>query len=124
MSETETAPVAGSDAEEAEETETTSAEAMLEMIVMKEDEIKRRVARAENDAQMMVEEAKLDAASKKRQAATSEVGTDIRDKEMERAGVEADKIAAETAARCEEIKAKGLTHLDEAVRIVVDGVLP
>jgi ferritin len=49
--------------------ELSSAEEMLEMIVMKEDEIRQQITRAENEAQRVVEEAKLDAAAKKRDAA-------------------------------------------------------
>ena len=54
--------------------ELSSAEAMLEMILMKEDEIKQRIQRAENEGQRLVEEAKLDAAHKKRDAIAEDVG--------------------------------------------------
>jgi len=44
------------------------AEAMLEMILNKEDEISRRMKEAEAEAEHVVEEAKLDAAAMKREA--------------------------------------------------------
>lgn len=102
----------------------SSPEAMLEMILMKEDEIKQRVRRAETEAQRMVEEAKLDAAHKKRESVSEDIGTDIREKELDRAREEAEKISREFTAQAEEIRRKGMEHVDQAIRIVIDGVLP
>jgi vacuolar-type H+-ATPase subunit H len=107
-----------------EETEASSAEAMLEMILMKEDEIKTRVQRAENEAQRLVEEAKLDAAHKKREAVSEDVGQDIREKELEKARAEAVKVTREVQAQVEEIKKKGKDRFDDAARVVITGVLP
>jgi vacuolar-type H+-ATPase subunit H len=110
---------------EGEEThEPTSAEAMLEMILMKEDETKQRLHRAENEAQRLVEEAKLDAAHKKREASAEEVGLEIREKELTRANAEAEKITREISAQAEEIRSKGMEHVEDAIRIVIEGVLP
>src|SRR5450759_4974641 len=83
------------------ETESSSAEAMLEMILMKEDEIKLRIQRAENESQRLVEEAKLDAAHKKREAVAGDIGLDLREKELEKAKVEAEKVAQEVWAQVE-----------------------
>lgn len=104
--------------------ELSSAEEMLEMIVRKEDEIRSRVNQAENEAQRVVEEAKLDAANKKRDAAAAEVGQDLRDKEIEKAEVEAGKVAAEIAAQADEIRKKGMDRVEDAIKIVIEGVLP
>ena len=104
--------------------ELSSAEEMLEMIVRKEDEIRSRINQAENEAQRVVEEAKLDAANKKRDAAAAEVGQDLRDKEIEKAEVEAGKVAAEIAAQADEIRNKGMDRVEDAIKIVIEGVLP
>jgi len=120
-------PVREAEATETEaekETELSSAEAMLEMILMKEDEIKQRVQRAENEGQRLVEEAKLDAAQKKREAIAEDVGGDLREKELARAGVEAEKVAREIAAQADEIRTNGREHFDDAITVVIDGVLP
>jgi vacuolar-type H+-ATPase subunit H len=108
----------------ANETELSSAEAMLEMILMKEDEIKQRVQRAENEAQRVVEEAKLDAAHKKREATNEDVGSDLREKELARAREEAGKVTREIEAQAAEIRAKGMEKVEDAIRIVIEGVLP
>jgi hypothetical protein len=100
----------------AKETELSSAEAMLEMILMKEDEIKQRVQRAENEAQRVVEEAKLDAAHKKREATNEDVGSDLREKELAK--------AREEAAQAAEIRTKGMEKVEDAIRVVIEGVLP
>ena len=97
--------------------ELSSAEEMLEMIVRKEDEIRSRINQAENEAQRVVEEAKLDAANKKRDAAAAEVGQDLRDKEIEKAEVEAGKVAAEIAAQADEIRKKGMDRVEDAIKI-------
>jgi vacuolar-type H+-ATPase subunit H len=106
------------------ETRSSSAEAMLEMILMKEDEIKVRIQRAENEAQRLVEEAKLDAAHKKREAVAEDIGLDLREKELERAKVEAEKVAQEVGAQVEEIRKKGKERFDDATKVVIEGVLP
>jgi hypothetical protein len=112
--------------QEAEETKTelSSAEEMLELIVIKEDEIRTRIQRAEDDAQRKVEEAKLDAANKKREAAAVEVGQDLREKELANAEAEAKKVSESIAAEAEEIRKKGMERVEDAIRIVIDGVLP
>ena len=104
--------------------ELSSAEEMLEMIVQKEDEIRGRITQAENDAQRLIEEAKMDAANKKRDAAGAEVGQDLRDEEIAKAEVEADKVAAEIAAQADEIRKKGMDRVEDAIKIVIEGVLP
>jgi vacuolar-type H+-ATPase subunit H len=104
--------------------ELTSAEAMLEMILLKEDEIKRRVQRAENEAQRLVEEAKLDAAHKKREAISEDIGQDLREKELARAHGEVEKVTQEMSAQAESIRKMGMEHVDDAIRIVIEGVLP
>jgi vacuolar-type H+-ATPase subunit H len=109
---------------EGTKTELSSAEAMLEMILMKEDEIKQRTQRAENEAGRLVEEAKLDAAHKKREAIAEDVGQDLRDKGLTRAREEAEKVATEIAAQAEEIREKGMENVEDAIRIVIEGVLP
>lgn len=106
------------------ETESSPAEAMLEMILMKEDEIKVRVQRAENESQRLVEEAKLDAAHKKREAVAEDIGLDLREKELEKAKVEAEKVAQEVRAQVEEIRKKGKERFDDATKVVIEGVLP
>ena len=105
-------------------TETPSAEAMLEMIIMKEDEIRNRMRKAETESQRVVEEAKLEAAALKRDAVTADVGHDLRGKEMEKAQAEAEKASREIAARTEQIRARGKEKLEDAVGVVIKGVLP
>jgi len=104
--------------------ELSSAEEMLEMIVHKEDEIRSRVNQAENEAQRVIEEAKLDAANKKRDAAGAEVGLDLRDEEIEKAKAEAEKVAADIASQAGEIRKKGMDRVEDAIKIVIEGVLP
>lgn len=106
------------------ETELSSAEAMLEMILMKEDEIKQRIQRAENEAQRVVEEAKLDAAHKKRESVSEDVGSDLREKELAKAREEAEKVTREIEAQAAEIRKKGMDKVEDAIRIVIEGVLP
>ncbi|MCJ7652908.1 MAG: hypothetical protein MUO75_04285 [Actinobacteria bacterium] len=104
--------------------ELVSAEGMLEMILAKEDEIKSRVRKAEDGAQRVVEEAKLDTAVVKRKAATAEVGGDLREKEVAKAREEADRVAGEIAERAEQVKKQGAERIEDAVNIVIDAVLP
>lgn len=111
-------------ASEAATAEVPSAEVMLEMIIMKEDEIKKRVRRAQSEAERLIEEAKLDAAAVKSEAQTIVVGENLREEAIERARVEAGKVEADIAAQADEIRKKGAEHIEEAVKIVVDGVLP
>jgi vacuolar-type H+-ATPase subunit H len=115
-------------AQEAESTEkepeVSSAEAMLEMILMKEDEIKVRIQRAENEAQRLVEEAKLDAAHKKRKAVAEDIGQDLREKELSKARLEAEEINRDVQAQVDEIKKKGTDHFEDAAKVVISGVLP
>jgi vacuolar-type H+-ATPase subunit H len=115
-------------AQEAESTEkepeVSSAEAMLEMILMKEDEIKVRIQRAENEAQRLVEEAKLDAAHKKRKAVAEDIGQDLREKELSKARLEAEEINRDVQAQVDEIKKKGTDHFEDAAKVVIGGVLP
>jgi hypothetical protein len=106
------------------ETELSSAEAMLEMILMKEDEIKQRLQRAENEAQRVVEEAKLDAAHKKRTSISEDVGSDLREKELARARKEAEEVAREIEAQAAEIRKRGMEKVEDAIKIVIEGVLP
>ena len=104
--------------------ELTSAEEMLEMIVQKEDEIRKRIQKAEDESQRLVEEAKLDAANKKRDAASAEVGTDLREEEMKKAQAEAEKVGDEIAAEADVIRKKGMDRVEDAIKIVIEGVLP
>lgn len=104
--------------------EISSAEAMLETIVSKEDEIRNRIAKAENEAQRVVEEAKLDAAGRKRDAAAEEVGEDLRNAEIAKARAEAEKLTKEIQQQADEIRKKGMERVEEAIRIVIEGVLP
>ena len=106
------------------ETELSSAEAMLEMILMKEDEIKQRIQRAENEAQRVVEEAKLDSAHKKRESISEDVGSDLREKALAKAREEAEKVTREIEAQAAEIRKKGMDKVEDAIRIVIEGVLP
>ncbi len=106
------------------ETELSSAEAMLEMILMKEDEIKQRIQRAENEAQRVVEEAKLDSAHKKRESISEDVGSDLREKGLAKAREEAEKVTREIEAQAAEIRKKGMDKVEDAIRIVIEGVLP
>ena len=112
--------------EEVEQTETGSstAEDMLEMILMKEDEVKQRIQRAETEAQRLVEEAKLDAAHVKRESTSEDLGQEIREKEIAKAEAEAEEVRKRIAAEAAEIRKKGMEHVEDAIRIVLDGVLP
>lgn len=110
--------------EEKAPVELVSAESMLEMIIAKEDEIKSRVNKAENEAQRRVEEAKLDAAVIKREAVTAEVGGDLREKEIAEARSEADRVSTEIAERAQKVREHGLEHVEDAVKIVIEAVLP
>ncbi len=104
--------------------ELSSAEEMLELIVIKEDEIRSRIQRAEDDAQRKVEEAKLDAANKKREASAADIGEDLREEELAKAEAEAARITGEIEAQAEEIRRKGMERVEDAIRIVIEGVLP
>jgi len=111
-------------AEDEAPAELVSAESMLEMILTKEDEINSRVRKAENEAQQKVEEAKLDAAVIKRDAVTAEAGSDLREKEIAKAREEAERVTAEITERAEQVRKKGMEHIEDAVKIVIDAVLP
>jgi len=111
-------------AEEETKVELVSAEAMLEMILAKEDEIKSRVRQAENEAQRKLEEAKLDAAVIKREAVTAEVGGDLREKEVAGARAEAERVAHEISEQAEQVRKKGMEHIEDAVKVVINAVLP
>lgn len=117
-------PIKEAETAEEDQPAKSSAEAMLEIILMKEDETKKRLQRAENEAQRMVEEAKLDAAHKKRQAIAEDIGKELKEKELARAKAEAEKVTREIAAQAEEVREKGMEHVDDAIRIVIEGVLP
>jgi vacuolar-type H+-ATPase subunit H len=104
--------------------ELSSAEEMLEMIVAKEDEIRQGITRAENEAQRVVEEAKMDAAAKKREAASAEIGEDLRDRELAKAHEEARKVASDIEKQADEIRRKGMERVEDAIRVVIEGVLP
>lgn len=100
------------------------AEAMLEIILGKEGEIARRKERAEADAERAVEEAKLDAAARKREAVSAEIGQEKREKELEKADREAGRTASKAGEEARRIRAYGEEHIDEAVKVVINGVLP
>ena len=117
-------PIKEAETAEEDQPAKSSAEAMLEIILMKEDETKKRLQRAENEAQRMVEEAKLDAAHKKRQAIAEDIGKELKEKELARAKAEAEKVTREIAAQAEEVRETGMEHVDDAIRIVIEGVLP
>src|SRR5450830_1549172 len=102
-------------AEDEAPAELVSAESMLEMILTKEDE---------NEAQQKVEEAKLDAAVIKRDAVTAEAGSDLREKEIAKAREEAERVTAEITERAEQVRKKGMEHIEDDVKIVIDAVLP
>jgi vacuolar-type H+-ATPase subunit H len=104
--------------------ELVSAESMLEMIITKEDEIKSHISKAENEAQRKVEEAKLDAAVMKREAVTAVVGGDLREKEIAKAQVEGDRVSAEIGERAQKVREQGMENIEDAVKIVIDAVLP
>ncbi|MFH1151028.1 MAG: V-type ATPase subunit subunit G family protein [Actinomycetota bacterium] len=110
--------------EEVKAAELSVGEQMLEAILLKEEETKRKIGRAETEAQRVIEEAKLDAAARKRQATGGDVGVELRDRELEKARVEAERISAEIAAQADEIRKKGLQRVDEAIKTVIEGVLP
>ena len=110
--------------EEETKVELVSAEAMLEMILIKEDEIKSRVRQAENEAHRKVEEAKLDAAVIKREAVTGEVGGDLREKEVAGARAEAERVARDISEQAEQVRKKGMEHIEDAVKVVINAVLP
>jgi hypothetical protein len=112
------------EAEEVKATELSVGERMLEAILLKEDDVRKQMARAETEAQRMVEEAKLDAATRKREATGGDVGTELRERELEKAHVEADQVSAEIAGQADEVRKKGMERVDEAIAIVIEGVLP
>lgn len=110
--------------EEVKPEELSVGERMLEAILLKEDDVRKQMARAETEAQRMVEGAKLDAAARKREATGGDVGTELRDRELEKARVEAERVSAEIAGQADEIRGKGLERVDEAIKIVIEGMLP
>jgi vacuolar-type H+-ATPase subunit H len=83
-----------------------------------------RIQRAENEAQRLVEEAKLDAAHKKREAVAEDIGQDLREKELAKARQEAEEINRDVQAQVEQIKKEGKNHFEDAAKVVIDGVLP
>lgn len=118
------AETAQNDQAEEKGTEISSAEAMLEMILMKEDDISQRVYRVESESQRQVEEAKLDAAHRKREVVAEEIGGDLREKELAKAHAEVEKISQDVQAQVREIKEKGKEHFDDAAKVVIEAVLP
>lgn len=107
-----------------EKRELITAEAMLELILSKEDEIRRRISKAELESGRMVEEAKLDAAAIKREAVTADIGRDLREKELAKAREEVRKIASDINLEAEKVKAEGMARIEEAVKLVLERVLP
>lgn len=101
-----------------------SAETMLELIVNKEDDIKRRLKQSQVDSERMVEEAKFDAASIKRTASSEPLGGELRTKALEQAKVDAAQIEKDIAAKADQLRATGLERVDDAVKVVIDAVLP
>ncbi len=114
----------GKDKKEITTHEGPSHQDILDMIVRKEDEIKNRIRRAKSEAERMVEEAKLEAASMKREAHTAEIGEDLRQKRLEEARREAEKVAAEIISQAERIKTIGENELEKAVDFLIKSVLP
>lgn len=104
--------------------EVPTAEVMLEMVILKEDEIEKRVRRARSEAERLIEDAKLDAAAIKREAQTVVVGENLREEALDKARAEAEKAEAELAAQADEVRRKGAEQIEKAVSIVMDGVLP
>lgn len=109
---------------EAMAAEQAPGEAMLDMIVNKEEEIRKRIENARKEAERRVEVAKLDAAALKREADTLEVGKEMREEEMEKARKEAERVMEEAAVDAEKIRNQGMERVEEAVDIVIRGVLP
>lgn len=101
-----------------------TAEAMLEMIINKEDEIARRIQHAEADVQRFVEEAKLDAAALRRRADSAEMGDELREKELEKANREARRLVSQAEEKAERVRTLSKERIEQAVKIVIDGVLP
>ncbi len=104
--------------------ESTSPEALLELILGKEDDIKQKMRNAESESDRMVEEAKLEASMIKRDAAAAEVGTDLKEKELAKAREEADRLVEQIGQQAEEIRARGNARMGEAVTILLKSVLP
>lgn len=104
--------------------ESTSPEALLELILSKEDDIQRRVKSAETESGGMVEKAKLEASMIKRDAAAAEVGTDLKESELAKAREEARRLVEEIGRQADEIRRKGNARLDEVVDVVLKSVLP
>jgi len=100
------------------------AEALLDLIVAKEEEIRARIKKAEHEAERLIEEAKLDASVLRREAREAEIGEDMRESELERARIEAEKVTREIEVEAEEIKVKGMKNIDEAVSLIMKYVLP
>ena len=100
------------------------AEAMLEMILRKEEETKSRIEQAKTDAQRMVEEAKMDAANEKRKAVSEEIGADLRKEKLADADRQAVEIVEQSKVEAERIRQKGEEQVKEAVDIVIRRVLP
>jgi vacuolar-type H+-ATPase subunit H len=104
--------------------EATSPEALLELILSKEDEIKQRVRDAQTEADRLVEEAKLEASMIKRDAAAAEVGTDIKEKELAKAQAEAERLVEEIGRQADDIREKGSARMNDAVAMLIKSVLP
>lgn len=107
-----------------EQVEHMSSEDLLEMIITKEDELKKRVFRAEAESRRVLEEAKMDATALKRDASSAEVGKEIRERELEKAREEAERVASEIKAQAGETRKKGMEQIEQAVEIIIDRVLP
>ncbi|MDD5448175.1 MAG: V-type ATPase subunit subunit G family protein [Actinomycetota bacterium] len=100
-----------------------AAQAILEMIMRKEEEIRRRVKEAQEEASRRVEEAKLDAAVLKREAVSAELKQEMREKELAKAKKEVERLISEAKSRAEEIRSMGEEQLNDAVQMILEGIL-
>lgn len=100
-----------------------TAQAILEMIMRKEDEVRRRIKEAQEEAKRRVEEAKLDAVVLKREAVSAELKEEMREKELAKAREEVERLISEAKSRAEEIRSMGEEQLTKAVQTILAGVL-
>lgn len=101
-----------------------TAEAMLDMIIRKEDETRIHIQEAESESARLIEEAKMDAAAKKQKAVSAEVGSELREKKLAEAQEKAGEIIEKSQAEAAEIKERGEEQIEKAVNIVMDRILP
>jgi hypothetical protein len=96
---------------------------VLERISVKEAEIRSRTSEEKERADRLIEDAKGEAASIKREATFEEVGKDIYEKTIAASKEDAGEIETSTARDVAAVRETGRRNLDKAVDFIVQAVI-